>query len=71
VLEIVEVVLQSPQHLLEGVGIAVMQRGIGGYPWAYLVQQLIAWVLGHNLLNIVATLRTVAHKGHVAHEDIP
>ena len=70
-LQIVEVKLQSAQHFFDGVGIAVVERGIRGDARAYLVELLVTAVALHNLADIIGTLRTVAHKRHVAHQHIP
>ena len=70
-LQIVEVHLQTHHHLVDGVGIAVLKRGIAGNAWAQSVEALVATVALHNLVDVVFPLRARTHKGHIAREHIP
>lgn len=71
VLEVVKVGFKACEHLLEGCGVAVVQGGIGRHARAHLVEVLVAWVNGHNLIYKVFALRSRPYKCHVAYENIP
>ena len=57
-LEIVEIHLQSFEHLLHGVCVAVVERSIRGDSRTYLIEILIAAVMFHNLVDIEFPFRT-------------
>ena len=71
VLEVVKVGFKACEHLLEGCGVAVVQGGVGRHARAYLVEILVAWVNGHNLVDEVFALRSRPYKRHVTYENIP
>ena len=71
VLQIVEVELQSSQHLLHGVGVAVVERGVGGHARSNLVEERIAFVVLHDLVDVELALRAGTDERHVADEHIP
>lgn len=71
VLEVVKVGFKAREHLLEGCGVAVVQGGVGRHARAHLVEVLVAWVNGHNLIYKVFALRSRPYKCHVAYENIP
>lgn len=70
-LQIVKIELQSAQHLLDGVGVAIVERSIAGHTGTHLVESLVAWVALHNLVDIVFALRTRTDKCHIALQHIP
>ena len=71
VLQVVEVVVESKQHLFHSVGIAVVQSSIGSHSGAYGIQFGIARIVLHNLVDIEFAFRTVANESHVALEHVP
>ena len=70
VAEIVKVVFESPDHLLDGVGVAVEESGIGGDAGADLEKVVVARVHFDDLLDEVLPLGAGADEGHVTLEDI-
>ena len=71
VLQIVEVVVEAAQHLFHGVGVAVVQSGIGSNSGANGIEFGIARIVLHNLVDIEFAFGTVANESHVALEHIP
>lgn len=69
--KVIEVELEPAQHLLRRIRIAIIKRGIRRDARADLIQERIARILAHNLLNIEATLRPWTDKGHIAAQDVP
>ena len=69
--EVVEVVLQAAEHLLHGVGVAVVKGGVGGYTGANLIEILISLVVLQNLVNVELALRARTHECHISLEHIP
>lgn len=70
-LKVIEVVLQSLQHLLHRVGVAVVESGITCHAWAHLVELFVAVVVLHDPVNEILSLRTIADERHVADQNIP
>ena len=68
--QIVEVVLQTLQHFLHRVGIAIVQSCIRSDTRPYLVEVCVTLIVLQNLVNIELSLWTRAHKRHIALEDI-
>lgn len=70
-LQIIEVELQATQHLRHRIGITIVKGGIGCYARTYLVQELVAGIVLHYLVDIELTFRTRPDESHVTDEDIP
>lgn len=70
VLEVVEVELQTAEHLLQRVAIAIVERGVGGDARTDLVEVLVARVALHDLLDVVFALGARADEGHVADKHV-
>lgn len=71
VLQIEEVVAQAAVHLLDGIGIAVVEGGVGSDTRTDLVEVAITGIAFHNLVDVELALGTGADKGHLATEDVP
>ena len=71
VLQIEEVVAQAAEHLLDGIGIAVVEGGVGGDPRTDLVEVAITGIALHNLVDVELAFGTWTDKGHLATEDVP
>lgn len=69
--QIIQVEVEPPQHLFHGVGIAIIERGIRGHAGPNLIEELIAGVALHNLVDVVLALRPGADERHVALQHIP
>ncbi len=69
--KVIEVEFEPTKHLLRRIRIAIIKRGIRRDARANLIQERIARILAHNLLNIEATLRPRTDKGHIAAQDVP
>ena len=70
-LQIIEVKLQSAKHLLHGVGVSIVERGVGCHPRTNLVETRIASIMLHDLVDVELALRTRTDERHVSDEDIP
>ena len=68
--EIVKIVFESPDHLLDGVGVAVEESGIGGDAGTDLEKVVVARVHFDDLLDEVLPLGAGSDEGHVTLEDI-
>lgn len=71
VLQIEEVITQATEHLLDSVGIAIVEGGVGGDTRTDLVEVAITGIALHNLVDVELALGTGADKGHLATEDVP
>lgn len=71
VLQIEEIVAQAAEHLLDGIGIAVVEGGVGGDPRTDLVEVAITGIALHDLVDVELALGTGTDKGHLATEDVP
>lgn len=71
VLQIEEVVAQAAEHLLDGVGIAIVEGGVGSDTRTDLVEVAITGIALHNLVDVELALGTRADKGHLPAEDVP
>lgn len=71
VLQIEEVVAQAAEHLLDGVGIAIVEGGVGSDTRTDLVEVAITGIALHNLVDVELALGTGTDKGHLATEDVP
>lgn len=71
VLQIEEVVAQAAEHLLDGVGIAIVEGGVGSDTRTDLVEVAITGIALHNLVDVELALGTWTDKGHLAAEDVP
>lgn len=71
VLKIIKVKFEATQHLLYGVGVAVVERCVGGDAWADSVELLIAWVALHNLVDVEFAFGTITDERHIATNYIP
>lgn len=71
VLQIEEVVAQAAEHLLDGVGIAIVEGGVGSDTWTDLVEVAITGIALHNLVDVELAFGTWTDKGHLATEDVP
>ena len=69
--QIIEVELQTAEHLLHRVGIAVVERGVGRQARTDLVQFLVAGIAFHYLVDEILALRTGADERHVALQHVP
>lgn len=70
-LQVVEVELQSSEHLLHGVGVAIVEGGVGGDTRANLVEEAVTRVVLLYLVDVVLALRSRPDERHVADEDVP
>lgn len=71
VFQIEKVVAQTAQHLLKGVGVAVVEGGIGGDTRANLEQVTVAGIALHNLVDVELALGAGTDEGHIATKHIP
>ena len=71
VLQIKKVVAQAAEHLLDGVGIAVVEGGVRSDSRTDLVEVAITGIALHNLVDVELALGTWTDKGHLATEDVP
>ena len=71
VLEVVEVEFEAAEHLLHGVGVAVVERGIGSHAGTYLVEIDVARVVLDDLVDVELALGARTDEGHVALHHIP
>lgn len=71
VLQVEEIVTQAAEHFLDGVGIAVVEGGVGGDTRTDLVEVAITGIALHNLVDVELALGTGTDKGHLAAEDVP
>ena len=71
VLQVEEIVTQAAEHFLDGVGIAVVEGGVGGDTRTDLVEVAITGIALHNLVDVELALGTWTDKGHLATEDVP
>ena len=71
VLQIEEVVAQAAEHLFDGVGIAVVEGGVGGDTRTDLVEVAITGIALHDLVDVELALGTGTNESHVAAEDVP
>lgn len=71
VLQVEEVVAQATEHLLDGVGIAIVEGGVRSDPRTDLVEVAITGIALHNLVDVELALRTGTDKGHLTTEDVP
>lgn len=71
VLQIVQIVTQPAEHLLHRVGIAVVERGIGGDSRTYLIEKTVTGIVLHNLINVELAFRTGTDECHIAPKDVP
>ena len=70
-LQIVQVVLQSDQHLLHRVRITVIERGITCHTRTNLIEHIITGILLFYQFDVIGTFRTWSYKCHVADKHIP
>src|SRR3712207_5708329 len=70
-LQIVKVELQSAQHLLHRVGIAIVERGVGSNAWPNLIEERVALVVLHNLVDVELAFGSWSDESHVATENVP
>ena len=68
---VVEVHLQSAQHLFYRVGVAVIERCHGEDARAYGIELGVARVVLHNLVDEELPFGSWSDKRHVADEDVP
>lgn len=71
VLQIKKIVAQATEHLLDGVGIAIVEGGVGSDTRTDLVEVAITGIALHNLVDVELALGTRADKGHLPAEDVP
>lgn len=71
VLQIKKIVAQATEHLLDGVGIAVVEGGVRGDTRTDLVEVAITGIALHDLVDVELALGTGTDKGHLATEDVP
>lgn len=69
-LQIVKVELKAAEHLLHGIGVAIVERRIRGYTRTNLIQTAIARIVLHNLVDVVFALWSWSDKGHVTDKDV-
>lgn len=69
--QIEEVVTQAAEHLLDGIGIAVVERGVRRDARTNLKQITVAGITFHDLLDVELALGTGADKGHLTTEHVP
>ena len=70
-LKVEEVVVKAAQHLLHGVGIAIVKRGIACHARSYLIEKGVTRVVHHYLVNVILALGSIAYERHVAAEHVP
>ena len=70
-LQIKEVVTQTAKHLLDGVGIAVVEGSVGGDTRTDLVEVAITGIALQNLLDVELALGTGTDESHLTTEDVP
>ena len=70
-LQVVKIELQTAQHLLHGVGIAVVERRIRRDAGLHLVEIDVPWVVFHDLVDVEFALGTRSDERHVAPDDVP
>ena len=71
VFQIEQIVAQTAKHLLQRIRIAVVERGVRGHPWTDLVQETIAGITFHDLVDVELPFRTGTDEGHITDEYIP
>lgn len=71
VLQIEEVVAQAAEHLLDGVGIAIVEGGVGSDTRTDLVEVAITGIALHDLVDVELAFGTWTDKGHLATENVP
>ena len=71
VLKVIKVVVEADEHLIKGVGIAVVEGGIGGDAGADGVEVGVARIALHYLLDEVGALGAGAYETHIAAQDVP
>ena len=69
--QILQIHVQTREHLLHGVGIAVVERSLRRQPRAYLVELGVIGVMLHNLVDENLSFRAVADERHIATEYVP
>lgn len=70
-LEVIEVELEATEHLLHGVGVAIVEGGVAGDTGTNLIEIGVARIVLHDLVDEELALGTWSDEGHVAEEDIP
>lgn len=70
-LHVVEIHLQAGEHLLDRIRVAVVERGQREESRAHGIQQLVARIVLHDLVDKDLSLGSMAYKRHVAPQDIP
>lgn len=70
-LQIKKIVAQATEHLLDGVGIAVVEGGVRSDTRADLIEVAITGIALHNLVDVELALGTGTDKGHLPAEDVP
>ncbi len=70
VLKIIEVFVQSREHLLHGVGVAVIQGCLGGYSRLYLVKMYVAGVVQEYLVDEILPFRAISYERHLSPDDV-
>lgn len=71
VLQVEQVVAQAAEHLVERIGIAVVEGGVGGDARTDLVQVAVAGVGFHNPVDEELAFGAGTDKRHVAAKDVP
>ena len=71
VFKVEQVVAQTAEHLLHGVGIAVVKGGVGSNPGTYLKQVTVTGIAFHNLVDVILTFGTGADESHLSEEYVP
>ena len=70
-LQVEKIKVEPAQHLLHGVGVTIVEGGVGCHAWPDLIEIHVARVVLNNLVDVVFALGTRAYKGHIALHDIP
>ena len=69
-LQVIEIEVETSEHLLDGVAVAIVERGVGCHARANLVEVLVAWVALHDLVDVEFALGAWADESHVADEHV-
>lgn len=70
-LQVEKIKVEPTQHLLHGVGVTIVESGVGCYAWPDLIEINVTRVVLNNLVNVVFAFGPRAYEGHVALHDVP
>ena len=67
---VIEVHAQPFEHLLHGVGVAVVKRGIGEQSGALEIQKLVIWIDCHDFLDEIGPFGPITHNRHISAQHV-